>query len=241
MFKNKKNIEFVSVLKGLELIPECVPIKSNKSIPTWWKNMPKQEPWPNLQTVKVCPGIPDFFKIGYILPMWADTSLYHNPEDGRWAWNTGRPDYDTIFSANVHPDEQFIDHANPHLQGVGGSKVFKLDCPWRIFTPKGYSVLQLPLFYHYNNDFSVLPGVINTDTHHYINQQVMYHGNGKNVVIKRGTPLVMYIPFKRDDTSLDMLVRYQNEVDKDRIQNLDVNLSSMFPGSGAYNKLSKNI
>jgi hypothetical protein len=57
--------------------------------------------------------------------------------------------------------------------------------------------MQLPMFYNFNGDFSVMPGVIDTDIHHIINQQVVYHGDGEEIFIKKGTPIAQYIPFKR--------------------------------------------
>ncbi len=40
-------------------------------------------------------------------------------------------------------------------------------------------------------------GAIRTDVHHEINQQVMVHHRG-SFVLERGTPIAMYIPFKRE-------------------------------------------
>jgi hypothetical protein len=58
-----------------------------------------------------------------------------------------------------------------------------------------------------------LPGVIRTDIHHELNQQVLYHGGGKEVFIRRGEPFVQYIPYKRLQTDLlvsDMTVEEGN-------------------------------
>ena len=40
-------------------------------------------------------------------------------------------------------------------------------------------------------------GAIRSDVHHEINQQVMVHHRG-SFVLERGTPVAMYIPFKRE-------------------------------------------
>jgi len=80
-------------------------------------------------------------------------------------------------------------HAKPTI-------IMKPDCPWRVRTPKGISMLQLPMFWHFNPIFTVAPGIIWTDIHHEINQQMLFHRYGE-FIIKRGTPLAMYVPYER--------------------------------------------
>ena len=74
--------------------------------------------------------------------------------------------------------------------------VLKALCPWHVKTPKGWSMWQLPMYYDFNPIFEVLPGTIWTDVHHEINQQMMMKRYGE-FVIKRGTPLALYVPFER--------------------------------------------
>ena len=70
-----------------------------------------------------------------------------------------------------------------------------------MYAPKGYSVYQMPMFYHFNQmkDWYVPYGVIGIDTHHEINQQIMYISDKKELIIKKGTPLATYVPFKREE------------------------------------------
>ena len=117
--------------------------------------------------------------------------------------------------------------------------VFKFISPWNLITPKGYSVLQLPMFYHFSNDFSVLPGIIHTDTHHELNQQILYHGEGKEIFIRRGTPLVQYIPFKR--SKYNITTRDSTVEDLTRFSEVTVNIFSKFPGAGAYKSRHKRM
>ena len=58
-------------------------------------------------------------------------------------------------------------------------------------------MLQLPMFWHFNPNFTVAPGVIWTDIHHEINQQMMFHKKGR-IRLERGTPLAQYIPIRRE-------------------------------------------
>ena len=83
------------------------------------------------------------------------------------------------------------------------SMVLKPSCPWRVKTPPGWSVWQLPMTYHYNPIFETLPGIIWSDIHHEINQQMLMRQYGE-FVIKRGTPLAMYVPYERNKYTYDV-------------------------------------
>jgi hypothetical protein len=84
----------------------------------------------------------------------------------------------------------------------------------------------------------VLPGIVDTDIHSIINQQVLYHGNGKEIKINCGDPFVLYIPFKRSN-KLKHEVRYQTE---EEIEAFDLNLFNFrkkFIPNGYYRELQR--
>ena len=70
------------------------------------------------------------------------------------------------------------------------------------------------MFYHFNPDFTVLPGTIWTDIHHEINQQMVIHNYGETF-IARGTPLAMYIPIRRE--TFDYTVKVQEDEDQQNL------------------------
>lgn len=233
-------IEFICTIPGLEEVSEVRPRPAKHFMPKWFKDVPSTIPLDQkavpgalnpigASTVKICPSFPDYFSLGYILPMWVDSRLYHNPENGEWNWSTSTEN----LGWDIHGNAQFVNWANPSFLGKRSAFVFKAQCPWRIITPKGWSVLQLPLFYHFNDQISVLPGVIDTDIHHEINQQVMYHGDKDNVLVNRGDPFVLYIPFKRK-TKLDLEIRAQTEKDAKLFKNKDIAISTKYPPNGIY-------
>jgi hypothetical protein len=164
--------------------------------------------------------------------MWCDVNL-KNDNTG-WSWKTST----SLISWEHHGDSQFLDYADASFNGVDGQFIFKAVSPWNIITPPGWSVLQLPLFYHFNKDWSVLPGVIDTDIHHEINQQVLYHGDGKEIEIKMGDPFVLYIPFKRSN-KLKPEVRYQTaeEIKKFKINRFTI--AQSFIPNGTYRKMQR--
>jgi len=196
-FNKQENIEveFWSTYEGLE---DVYPIVSaTKYIPNWFKQMPnftgKGEPKiEDKGTLKNCPGFVDFFTNAYVMPLWTDVEL----EVG------GRNNFKFIasnkqFKFESHPAEQFLDH----VQNTGYTLTFKPISPWRCRTPKGYSILQLPMFYDFNPDFDTLPGVRWTDIHHSMNPQMCIKRQGR-ISLKAGTPLAMYIPIKRENYDL---------------------------------------
>jgi len=228
IFKKSDKIQFVSTIEGLESIEECLPRPAKHFIPQWFKDIPSTK----IGTVKDCPSFPDYFSQGYIIPMWCDTKL--RCDNDRWLVETSTP----LVSWGHHGNDQFINYTNANFNGVDGQFVFKAHSPWKIITPPGWSVLQLPLFYHFNKDWSVLPGVTDTDIDQAVNQQVLYHGNGKEIIIKRGEPFVLYVPFKRSQ-KLKKEIRYQTEKDKKIFNKTEFNLHSAFMPNGIYRKMQR--
>jgi len=245
MFRKKPTIKIVSTVPGLEMIEECLPIPAVKAIPEWWKKtklIPRSfgryndivEETTFSGNVKTCPSFPDYFSQGYIIPMWADTILRYDIETSGWSWNTP----DARFKWDVHSHKQYLDDVDHDYLNNSGKVLFKAISPWKIITPPGYSVLQLPTFYHFNNDFTVLPGIIDTDIHYEINQQVMYLSNEPEIFIKRGTPLVQYIPFKREKYNYE--VKLAGEKENKLFLKQDMTFFTKFPGSHQYQALRKN-
>lgn len=190
-FRKKKDpdITFWSAVRGLETV--YPPVPAIEAIPDWFKQMPLDcVPGMNEHpgTAKRCPGLIDYFKQGYVVRLWCDLHLKINEDK---SWEVKSPEQ--IFVFDNHLDNQFLDHI-PNRNSF--SMVLKAHCPWRMLTPPGWAVMQLPLFYNFNSDFTVLPGVVWTDIHHELNQQIAFHRYGE-FHLKRGTPLAVYIPFKR--------------------------------------------
>lgn len=235
MGKNKSMISFVTSMPGLLDIEECLPIPARKAFPSWVSQIPRTDPIFESSTVRRCPGIIDYLSSGFVLPMWADTRLQYNPTSGEWRTQSGH--HGNLTKWEIHGQEQFLDYVQAQHLGREVKLVFKSLSPWRIITPPGWSVLQLPLQYHFDNPFAIMAGVIDTDIYHEINQQVMYFGDGEDILIERGTPLVMYVPFKRESLSLD--VRVITDTDRRKFQKPDTQLLTKFVGHGAYRKLQR--
>jgi hypothetical protein len=238
MKREQPVISFVSTVRGLENIEECIPRPTKEFVPSWWKTIPKVDPEVGVATLRTCPAISDNFSQGYVIPMWADTIIKYDKKKSAWhvKSGSGRDGY----TWEAHYNEQAINHMSMKVFNKIATFIFKPLCPWRIITKPGWSVYQNPLYYHFDNNFSVLPGVIDTDIYHQVNQQVLYFGDAEEVFIKRGQPFVQYIPFERKKINFD--VRYQTEKDSHRFDTEHLNWHSLFsdPINGAYRKLQRN-
>ena len=188
--KEKPKITWWSVVDGLEKVVPIIPAKDY--IPDWWKRVDRMiaSNFNNKGSVKNCPSMPEFFSQGFVVPLWTDLHLEISHEG--WKWQS--PDNSLRFTN--HPDNQFRDWIPKHVRD-NSSMVLKPECPWRVKTPPGWSMYQLPVFYDFNPTFEVMPGVIWTDIHHEINQQMLIKRYGE-FTIKRGTPLAVYIPYERN-------------------------------------------
>jgi len=232
IFKKSDKIQFISTVEGLESVEECLPKPAKHFIPKWFKDIPSYVP--DVTTVKNCPSFSDYFSQGYIVPMWCDIKLKYVQELENWSWESSS----NKFSVDNHGNKQFLDYTKTNFNGIEGQFIFKAISPWKIITPSGWSVLQLPLFYHFNQEWSVLPGIIDTDIYHDTNQQILYHGNGKEITIKCGDPFVLYIPFKRSN-KLKYKVRYQTQKDCKKFDKNILILFQSFRPNGVYRKMQR--
>lgn len=237
--KNKKiTVDFVTKIPGLTSIDDCLPKPAQSYIPDWWKKVSTEQNkviWGKgiAGNVKMCPSFADYFTRGYIVPMWTDSHLYYNSDTKEWKWATS----DSKFSWEHHSNNQYIDYVDHKFLNKNSFFVFKSLLPWNVITPPGYSLYQLPTFFHFNEDFSVIPGTRDTDSYHQINIQIIIHSDKKEIFIPRGTPLAQYIPFKRDKIGLN--VRQADEKDLFKIDSHFLNISTQYVPTGSYLKKKK--
>lgn len=237
---SKIQMTFIATVKGMTLDNKIKPQKIKSFYPNWLKQMPTKTQQigeygelTSLLTAKTCPSFIHWFQNGWVVPAWSDMRIQHNPDTGTWYWRTGREG--SPYSIEIHPDEQLLEHADVNFLGETPSKVFKLVCPWRLITPNGYSVYQMPMFYHFNKEWITMPGIIDTDVWHEINQQILYFGNGQEIFIKKGTPLAHYIPFKREESVIEI----REQTTEDNLYLQGTRLKIMSENRAAYLNLDR--
>ena len=84
------------------------------------------------------------------------------------------------------------------IQGKKKSYI-KVSVPWKIKTPPGYSCLFVQPFWHFDQEFVIMPAIIDTDEFDLNNLNFPCYLTDPVKLIKPGEPLVQVIPFKRDN------------------------------------------
>lgn len=237
------DIEFLK-LEGKESWLSIHP--SSQNIPLWYRMIDPIRKWDTDYgveenfTVKKCIPVLDAFTTGYMLKTKFDLTFDYDDESEESAFYFDANYYKDYHPITMHPfeqirgmevDDQFRDYA------------YKFTNPYVIKTPPGYSCI----FTHPFNQiypFYTLTGVVDTDTYELAVQLPFLMRKDFKGVIKKGTPIVQIIPFKRDDwkvlitedpTSKETQIhsKAQEELGQSR-RNPDGSL-----GSGYYKKTSR--
>ena len=227
-----KEIEFSAHEDYFELKEDFpVPIKLN--IPEWYK---KLDHTIINKTIKGCMPFLDTLTSGYLLKIPQDFHVKHNVDNKN---EKGEIFKDSFQTFGLHDQQQLL-HAkyvnlnsgidNHSLKQVEGSPFveknknlpfYKLVNPWKIKTPKGYSCLFVPPLNNSDDRFSIIPGIVDTDTFpNEINFPIIINGDKYPVLettIKKGTPYVQIIPFKRDSWKMLLKPRKQKEIQNSRL------------------------
>lgn len=187
---------------------EYLPAPASKFIPEWYKQTEsyiggKKQPTGDgftTGTIKRCMPVFDAITAGYIIPLPAD--VYVTQKDGApyYEWSN-------FGLVQFHPVEQAPFH--PKANGFSYPKWIN---PWSIKTIPGYSILFVQPF-HRSADFTILPGIVDTDTYSaavnfpFVLNDVKFEG-----IIPAGTPIAQVIPIKRDTWKMEFGDAGQNRV-----------------------------
>lgn len=156
-------------------------------------------------SIRKCPGIVDYNKMGYVVYTWQDIEIEteNNGEVFQWKTPLNINDFEVKTEINGPPlsevmymrPELFYDYfPRPNTLKC----VLKINTPWSVKMPKGYSLIYAPLWYDNETRFSVIPGIFNSPEHNYLNIQIYWHVLGGKETIKAGTPLVRLIPIRNE-------------------------------------------
>lgn len=179
------------------------PQPASKFLPEYYKDMPSlsagtfERPVFNgsgepSQTMKKCMPVLDSMSAGYIIPVVTDIYCENSGDFGKtFTWPV-----DNFQAVQSHPEGQFP--GLPIPEEYDDIAAYKFLNPWQIVTPPGYSCLFVQPMWHYDLPFHIFPGVVDTDEHPVaVNFPFLIRRNFEGY-IRRGTPMVQVIPFKRD-------------------------------------------
>jgi hypothetical protein len=206
----EKTIEF-SAPEEYFIAKEEYPIPCRLNIPEWFKKLNTSH---SLKTIKGCMPFLDSLTSGYLLKMPQDmylehnvTNLYNKQESFyKFALQDKQQSLDSLqinlnTELNVtHPTVQLGD--SPLVNKNKNLPFHKIRNPWTIKTPPGYSCLFVPPLNNSDDRFSIIPGIVDTDSYDEpINFPIVINGDKYPTLITtipKGLPYVQIIPFKRD-------------------------------------------
>jgi hypothetical protein len=218
------NITFKTQIPAL--VDVAPPVPASQMIPEWFTKLrmdlprPDHKPFPVMgellkkwssHTIKKCPAVVDYFAEGYIIPLWSDILIQRHGDDFHFETNHDQGIGSTI---EFHDESQFSTYP---FKRKDLRRAVKFTSPWFFHTPPGWSMLFIPPLLHPNNDFTLFPGIVETDSFHQVNFPGVWHSEGDRI-LQRGSAFLHVIPFKRTKHKLSveqfMPEDYQNNTDE---------------------------
>jgi hypothetical protein len=199
------------------LIPELVydmPIEKAKISSFEWYNKIIQDyknnnPKPNIHTSR-CPGILNICNIGWVQRSYQDFVITTNGDSKSFLWES-EIDQKSLKHGELMRDYVSY-HPAEHLFKFNQVKkdtlqtILKIQSPWLVKIPKGYSLLFMPIPYNDNNNFTAACGILKDSN--FLNVQLFWHCLNDTIIIKKGTPLQQYVLIK--DESIESVVKEAN-------------------------------
>jgi hypothetical protein len=184
-------------------------------------------------TVRGCPGLLDYFVWGYTLPLWADLQVSAG-EDG---FEVQAPSPGGGVGASVSSFAPAKQPGYPFEPGAT-SHILKIPNPWAAVTPRGWSTALLPLTYHKDPRFSVLPGIVDTDRYHSLNLVIEWLVPNDGVTLLRaGTPMALLVPFERRKLSCEVVADPQRAFQLSHCGKGGINSERL--AAGAYREVGR--
>lgn len=181
---------------------DILPIPSKLNIPDWFK---KLEHNIDSKTVKGCMPFLDALTSGYILKIPTDIKFDIEKEDKNKKVKVTIANKEQCPGLNSEQsyfqDLHAVDQAkgSPAIEQNSKLPFYKIRNPWKIVTPSGYSCLFTNIFNNNQNEFEIFTGIVDTDCYTgCVNFPIILKGMKQNYFLKRGSPYVQVIPFKRE-------------------------------------------
>lgn len=178
------------------------PVSASKAMPKYFMPIkPQSSEVASSSTVKRCVPFVEAMSMGYIIPLWADVQVIAKGGELSVNFPASFPQAQSLES---HRYEQMPGH--PLADSPYGRIMMKLINPWVVSTPPGCSCLFTSPLNHLERRLKIIDGVVDTDTYYSnINFPFIWTGGDGAFFLQRGTPLVQVIPFRREETSMEVV------------------------------------
>ena len=169
-------------------------INSKSNLPDWFRRIQKGS-----MSLRSCSGVSDFLELGITITAWSNFRFIPRPEHN--VWDVHVDPFNPAIDYGYKPAGGFIFEQTglcpmTSIRKIEKMSYPKLITPWRIQTAPGWSTLMLPIYYEENENYSILPAVVNTD-YYQIANVVFNVKTDSEFVVRQGTPLVQLIPLQR--------------------------------------------
>lgn len=242
------NITFLSSEHYLNVVENSdKPCPAIYTIEDWYKEITHD----NLtkKTIKGCMPFLDGMTAGYNLKLPQDFAIALNQTDIQN--NCLRHEVNPSFSSNNLDILKYKINLNtgnsndwhgtiqvtnsPYAEKNGNMPIYKIYNPWIIKTPPGYSCLFIPPIGSKEDRFHIIPAIVDTDNFNLeINFPIVFntekYKNSYIGLLKKGTPYVQIIPFKRESWKMKINIFSEKEKRK--------NTFKFFSSLGFYYKLN---
>lgn len=191
--KPKKNeILIVPEHNRLSRVP---PLLGSQYLPEWFQQLPKGK-----GSLRRCQGTYDYITFGFTLRAWTDIYVRPSVNGKTVECKVAQWDADKKMELKTQGFHYQTTGQCPFTENrtLKESDFPKIVSPWRFVTPKGISLMSLPVWHEANPNYSIVPGIVHTDFYHQIHL-VLNVLTDKEFVIKEGTPVQHMIPIRRKD------------------------------------------
>ena len=153
-----------------------------------------------------CPGIIGVQKTGWIQKTYQDIIIQTNGDGKNFQWitpfNQREADSGHFIGNYVdyHPPQQLSKFYNIGKDTL--QTLVKIQSPWFVEIPKGYSLLLLPLPYQDDRRFTAAPGILRKSN--FLNAQLYWHCINSVELIPAGTPLHQMFLIKNESVKMDI-------------------------------------
>ena len=211
---------------------ELTPIaKASKTIPEWWKELPRNQPQFDFKTykdpranmnMKNCYGFVELYKKGIVIQSWSDFKF--STENGRLNF---------FCSHGLHPQSHSTSQRG---KGFGNYYHTKLISPWKFKEKTGVQFIFLGAEWALEKlTAKIPPGVLAFDFNSGVNVNMMFPFNSPDQEIRMGDPLVHIIPL-----SEKILVHHNHIISKEYFDNINGTNTTFFGWRAVKNLIEKN-
>ena len=181
------------------------PLVNSRNWPEWWENVDTGG-----GSLRNCPGTQDMLSLGYTLRMWAPIDLRPNSSKTQWELKfrttaVDNPAMAPMFDISKFEFDQTGACPMTEIRKIKTADYPKISSPWLIKTAPGWSCLFIPVLWQPDKNYTIIPGVVNTDTYHQAHIILNPLTDGP-FSIEVGTPIYQIIPFERKNIDKEIQI-----------------------------------